>query len=71
MGDTGSMLLGFVLAFTAICFIDIFIDKDIPTIPRYHLDSAPVIAVAILILPIIDTLNVIFIRVFKNKRLRG
>lgn len=67
MGDTGSMLLGFLLAFTAICFIDIFIDKDIPTIPRYHLDSAPVIAVAILILPIIDTLNVIFIRVFKNK----
>lgn len=67
MGDTGSMILGFLLAFTAICFIDIFIDKDIPNIPRYHLQSAPVIAVAILILPIIDTLNVILIRLARKK----
>ncbi len=62
MGDTGSMVLGFLLAFTAICFIDIFIDKKMPNIPRYHLMTAPAIAVAILILPIVDTLNVIIIR---------
>lgn len=67
MGDTGSMVLGFLLAFTAICFIDIFIDKQIPGVPKYHLQSAPVIAVAILILPIIDTLNVIFIRLAQKK----
>lgn len=67
MGDTGSMILGFLLAFTSVCFIDIFIDKDIPEIPRYHLQSAPVIAVAILILPIIDTLNVILIRLFSGR----
>lgn len=67
MGDTGSMLLGFLLAFTAICFIDIFIDKDLPNVPRYHLQSAPVIAVAILILPIVDTLNVIVIRLWNKK----
>ncbi len=67
MGDTGSMLLGFLLAFTAVCFIDIFIDKNIPGIPRYHLQSAPVIAVAILILPIVDTLNVILIRLSLKK----
>ncbi|MET3539136.1 glycosyltransferase family 4 protein [Chryseobacterium limigenitum] len=67
MGDTGSMLLGFLLAFTAICFIDIFIDKDLPNVPRYHLQSAPVIAVAILILPIVDTLNVIVIRLANKK----
>ncbi len=69
MGDTGSMILGFLLAFTAICFIDIFIDKKIPNVPRYHLQSAPVIAVAILILPIIDTLNVIFVRLSNKKSL--
>ncbi len=69
MGDTGSMILGFLLAFTGICFINIFIDKKIITIPRYHLNSAPVIAVAILILPIIDTLNVIIIRLLKKKSL--
>lgn len=67
MGDTGSMLLGFLLAFTSICFIDIFIDKKLPDVPRYHLQSAPVVAVAILILPIVDTLNVIIIRIV-NKR---
>lgn len=67
MGDTGSMLLGFLLAFTSICFIDIFIDKELPNVPRYHLQSAPAIAVAILILPIVDTLNVIIVRVCNKK----
>jgi UDP-N-acetylmuramyl pentapeptide phosphotransferase/UDP-N-acetylglucosamine-1-phosphate transferase len=67
MGDTGSMLLGFLLAFTSICFIDIFIDKNLVDVPRYHLQSAPVVAVAILILPIVDTLNVIFIRLYNKK----
>lgn len=67
MGDTGSMILGFLLTFTAISFMDIFIDKHIPNVPHYHLMSAPVIAVAILILPIIDTLNVIIIRLSQKK----
>lgn len=67
MGDTGSMILGFLLAFTAICFIDIFIDKELPDVPRYYLQSAPAIAMAILILPIIDTLNVFIIRIVKGK----
>ncbi|WHF50555.1 MraY family glycosyltransferase [Chryseobacterium gotjawalense] len=67
MGDTGSMILGFLLAFTAICFIDIFIDKKLPDVPRYFLQSAPAVTVAILILPIVDTLNVIFIRLFKKQ----
>lgn len=67
MGDTGSMLLGFLLAFTAVCFIDIFIDKKIPGMPRYYLQAAPAIAVAILILPIVDTLNVIIVRLIIGK----
>ncbi|WP_265429872.1 glycosyltransferase family 4 protein [Chryseobacterium sp. YIM B08800] len=67
MGDTGSMLLGFLLAFTCICFIDIFIDKKIMNVPMYHLKSAPVVAVAILILPIVDTLNVIIVRLWNKK----
>lgn len=67
MGDTGSMILGFLLSFTSICFIDIFIDKETPEIPMYFLQSAPAIAVAILILPIVDTLNVIVIRLANKK----
>lgn len=67
MGDTGSMVLGFLLTFTAICFIDIFIAKRGIGVVYYHLQSAPVIAVAILILPIIDTLNVIIIRLAEKR----
>lgn len=67
MGDTGSMILGFLLTFLAISFIDIFIDNKMPGVPRYHLETAPVIAVAILILPIVDTLNVIMIRLLHKK----
>jgi len=67
MGDTGSMVLGFLLTFTAICFIDIFIAKRGIGVVYYHLQSAPVIAVAILILPIIDTLNVIMIRLAEKR----
>ena len=67
MGDTGSMLLGFLLTFTAICFIDIFIVKKHSGAVFYHLNSAPVMAVAIMILPIIDTLNVIIIRLAEKR----
>lgn len=67
MGDTGSMILGFLLAFTAICFIDIFIDKNQPDVPKYYLQSAPSVAMAILIVPIIDTLKVLMIRFRKRQ----
>ncbi len=67
MGDTGSLILGFLLAFTAILFINLFIDKEDVNIPKYHLQTAPVIAIAILILPIVDTLNVIIIRILQRK----
>ncbi|MDY3338234.1 MraY family glycosyltransferase [Riemerella anatipestifer] len=65
MGDTGSMIVGFLLAFTTIYFIDIFTVGDEKY--SYHLQTAPVIAFAILILPMIDTLNVILIRLFNKK----
>src|SRR5690606_11363501 len=42
-------------------------DKKLIDVPRYHLQSAPVVAVAILILPIVDTLNVIMIRLYNKK----
>ncbi len=67
MGDTGSLIIGFLLAFTAITFINLFVDKANPSIPKYHLQTAPVIAIAILILPVIDTLNVIIVRLLTKK----
>lgn len=65
MGDTGSMILGFLLAFTGISFIEIFIAKNDEVF--YHLKTAPIIAVAILILPIIDTMTVIITRIYHKK----
>lgn len=67
MGDTGSMSIGFLLVFTAFYFMDVFIYKNDLGVPRYHLNTAPVIAFAILLLPMIDTLSVIIIRIMNGK----
>ena len=70
MGDTGSMIIGFILVFTAFYFVDLFIsDGDVEPIgkPKYHLGTAPIIAAAILIIPIIDTMSVIIVRLLNKK----
>ncbi|SDE64534.1 UDP-N-acetylmuramyl pentapeptide phosphotransferase/UDP-N-acetylglucosamine-1-phosphate transferase [Riemerella columbipharyngis] len=68
MGDTGSLIIGFLLAFTSIYFINIFVvGKGTGDILTYHLSTAPVIAFSLLILPMIDTLNVIIIRILKKR----
>lgn len=69
MGDTGSLLLGFLLCFISFCFIDVFIARPLAGIPQYYLASVPAVTMAIIILPLVDTLNVIIIRVLKHKPL--
>lgn len=66
MGDTGSLLIGFLLVVTSFYFLDIFAEAKQGRI-YYHLPSAPAIVFAILILPIIDTLNVIIVRLANKK----
>ena len=61
MGDTGSMVVGYLIAFMAIKFI------DLSSMPYVMIKSAPVVAIAILIVPLIDTLSVIIIRLMKKK----
>lgn len=56
MGDTGSMVTGFIIAILAIKFINYGI-----------IDSPPSVAVSIVILPIIDTIRVSFIRILTGK----
>ena len=58
MGDTGSQLIGLILAFLTIKFCQMNIDKS----TYYHIEGAPSVAFGILILPLFDTLRVIFIR---------
>ncbi len=56
MGDTGSLVSGFILSVMAIEFVEMKI-----------VDSAPALAIGILILPLFDTLRVFTIRVFSGK----
>ena len=62
MGDTGSMLIGFLLAFQAISFL-----KEQSGIPEYHLPNAPVFVLAVLSFPLIDTLRVFLVRFLKGQ----
>ena len=64
MGDTGSLLLGLVCSILAIKFIDIH--KDIVG-HQYAFKSAPSLAIAVMILPLFDTLRVFIIRILNGK----
>ncbi|MDR2122040.1 MAG: undecaprenyl/decaprenyl-phosphate alpha-N-acetylglucosaminyl 1-phosphate transferase [Flavobacteriaceae bacterium] len=66
MGDTGSMIVGFLLSFMGIKFLNLFLLQYPFGAPVYYLQSAPVIVVAILIVPIIDTIGVSLIRISKG-----
>ncbi len=63
MGDTGSLLLGFLSAILAIKFIEL--NKVGSNVMVYY-GSAPSIAVAILIGPIFDAIRVFTLRSFKK-----
>ena len=63
MGDTGSMIVGFLLAFFAISFIS---EAQTNSLSQFH-KASPAIALAILFYPLMDTLRVILVRVLKLK----
>ncbi len=65
MGDTGSMLIGFLLSVSLIYFIEENEDVAQP----YALISAPAIAFGVIIVPFFDMLRVMFIRVFITRSL--
>lgn len=58
MGDTGSLVIGFTLAVFAIRFNEL----DARGLSVIDLESAPSISIAILIVPLFDTLRVILLR---------
>jgi len=64
MGDTGSLTIGLILSVLTINFIELSYD----TTPfNFPFKSSPALAVAILILPLFDTLRVFIVRIM-NKR---
>lgn len=63
MGDTGSLLLGVLLAFFAIQFLETNKDYCGP----YHIESSPVVAMSFIVLPLVDMVKVFTIRLLKKR----
>ena len=64
MGDTGSLFLGTVSAILIITFIEL---QGTMTEGRWLFQSAPAVAIGILILPLFDTLRVFTIRLLRGR----
>ncbi|MES2650161.1 MAG: MraY family glycosyltransferase [Bacteroidota bacterium] len=64
MGDTGALLIGLVSIIIAIKFIEL---NKIGGTPEPNFLSAPAIAVAVLLVPVFDSLRVFFIRILHKK----
>lgn len=63
MGDTGSLLLGLTTAILAIKFIEVNKIYE----GTFHITSVPAVTIAILIMPLFDTLRVMTIRILNGK----
>jgi len=59
MGDTGAMSVGFILGFLSLQFL--ILNQSLAG-QAWHISNGEVLAVAILIIPIMDTIRVIFLR---------
>lgn len=64
MGDTGSMCIGFLIAFFTVRFIG-HSQTNITSV--FH-GSAPLLAVSILFFPLLDTLRIFFIRLVIHRK---
>ncbi len=63
LGDTGSMLIGFILSILTCHFLqEVLINPAVITIP-----AAPAVVIGILIIPLYDSLRVFILRVSKGK----
>lgn len=66
MGDTGSMVLGFIIAILAVRFIEANRAPGIELSP-YYIKAAPGVAVAAILIPLLDMTRVFFVRLLKGK----
>lgn len=65
MGDTGSLMVGIVLSILAIKFIEM--NRVLPLADPDKIRGIPVVTIAILIIPLFDTLRVFSIRILQGK----
>ena len=73
MGDTGALLVGLICSMLAIKFLDSHLNhlpdliKDDAFYKRYRTESVPAITIAILIIPLFDTLRVFVMRILRGR----
>ena len=65
MGDSGSMVIGFVLATLGIRFMEANVPEAADQL-QMPMISAPAVVVGILIIPVVDTLRVFFLRLSRG-----
>lgn len=65
MGDTGAMLIGFILSVLAIHFIEL--NKALSISREYWVHASPSVAIGIMAIPIFDMLRVFGFRVLKRR----
>ena len=63
LGDTGSLTIGFIIAYLILKFNQV--NLSLP--PEYMLKSAPAISIAIVFVPLFDTIKVFILRMAKGK----
>ncbi len=66
MGDTGSLVIGLLVAVFAIQFMEFNINSEKSSL-AHTMTSAPAVALGILIVPVIDTIRVFFIRISRGQ----
>ncbi len=64
MGDTGSLIIGFIIAALSIKFIDL---NKLYIAELYAIKNAPIVAVLVLSIPLFDTLRMVLIRLLTGK----
>lgn len=67
VGDAGSLFLGFWIAYFLVKFINLFDYTGYLKLFPMKAENLPVLAVAIINLPILDTLRVMLVRILKRK----
>lgn len=68
MGDTGSLLLGLTVSILAIKFIELNnTAEEYISMHPWFIDSAPAVAIGVLIIPLFDTLRVFTIRILQRR----
>jgi UDP-GlcNAc:undecaprenyl-phosphate GlcNAc-1-phosphate transferase len=65
MGDTGSLVTGFLLSALAIRFIDT--NASLSEVATYRFDAFVAVAISLVIVPVYDTIRVMAIRIYEGR----